>query len=187
MDFFLVLLIAVGLAMDCFAVSIAAGTSIISSKQKMALIMAIFFGIFQSGMLILGWFAGISFYEFISGFDHWIAFLILALIGGKMILEGKEEDKEKNPGFYTGIPVLLILSIATSIDSLGVGLSFALLNTGILMAAVVIGAVSFIFSYAGVTFGSRLAGILGNKVEIIGGIILIIIGIRILFGDLGFI
>jgi putative Mn2+ efflux pump MntP len=187
MDFFLVMLIAIGLAMDCFAVSIAAGTSITSSKQKLALIMALFFGLFQSGMLILGWVAGISFYELISGFDHWIAFLILALIGGKMILEGMKEEKEKSPGQYARIPVLLVLSVATSIDSLGVGLSFALLNTGILISAAVIGAVSFIFSYAGVSFGSRLGGILGNKVEVIGGVILIIIGVQILFEHLGFI
>ncbi len=149
--------------------------------------MALFFGIFQSGMLIAGWIAGISFYEFISGFDHWIAFLILALIGGKMILEGLDEEKEKRPGYYTSIPVLLVLSITTSIDALGAGLSFALLNTGILMAAAVTGAVSFIFSYAGVTFGSGLAGILGKKVEIIGGVILILIGVQILLGHLVFI
>ena len=149
--------------------------------------MALFFGIFQSGMLITGWIAGISFYEFISGFDHWIAFLILALIGGKMILEGLDEEKEKRPGYYTSIPVLLVLSITTSIDALGAGLSFALLNTGILMAAAVTGAVSFIFSYAGVTFGSGLAGILGKKVEIIGGVILILIGVQILLGHLVFI
>lgn len=149
--------------------------------------MALFFGIFQSGMLIAGWIAGISFYEFISGFDHWIAFLILALIGGKMILEGLDEEKEKSPGYYTSIPVLLVLSITTSIDALGAGLSFALLNTGILMAAAVTGAVSFIFSYAGVTFGSGLAGILGKKVEIIGGVILILIGVQILLGHLVFI
>ena len=149
--------------------------------------MALFFGIFQSGMLITGWIAGISFYEFISGFDHWIAFLILALIGGKMILEGFEEEKEKSPGYYTTLPMLLVLSIATSIDSLGVGLSFALLNTGILVSAAVIGVVSFIFSYAGVTFGSGLAGVLGKKVEIIGGVILILIGVQILLGHLVFI
>ncbi len=184
MDFFLVVLIAIGLAMDCFAVSIAAGAAITSAKTKMALTMALFFGLFQSGMLILGWAAGVSFYDFISGFDHWIAFLILTVIGGKMIFEGLKDEKEKSPGLYTGIPVLLILSIATSIDALGVGLSFALLNTGILASATIIGAVSFIFSFAGVTFGSRLAGILGTKVEIIGGLILIIIGVRILIEHL---
>ena len=178
-----VLLIAIALAMDCFAVSLAAGTVTKERRLLTAGVMGIFFGFFQTAMAVIGWAAGSWIATMIGFIDHWIAFAILVIIGGKMIIEGFRGDDE--PGsFSLAIPTLLVLSVATSIDSLGVGLSFALLSTGIVSAALIIGIVSFIFSFAGVMFGSRLAVRFGRPVEIAGGIVLVIIGIRILFEHL---
>jgi putative Mn2+ efflux pump MntP len=169
--------------MDCFAVSLAAGTVIKERRLLTAAVMGFFFGFFQTAMAIIGWAAGSWIATMIGFIDHWIAFAILVIIGGKMIIEGFRDDDE--PGsFSLAIPTLLVLSVATSIDSLGVGLSFALLSTGIVSAAAIIGIVSFMVSFAGVMFGSRLAVRFGRPVEIAGGIVLIIIGIRILFEHL---
>jgi putative Mn2+ efflux pump MntP len=179
-----VLVIALALAMDCFAVSLAAGTVTKEKRVLTAAVMGIFFGFFQTAMAVIGWAAGTWIASMIGFVDHWIAFVILVIIGGKMIIEGLRSDDKKTGSFSLAIPTLLILSVATSIDSLGVGLSFALLSTGIIYAAAVIGIVSFIVSFAGVMFGSRLAVRFGHPVEIGGGIVLIIIGIRILFEHL---
>jgi manganese efflux pump family protein len=184
MEILTVLIIAIALAMDCFAVALAAGTVTKERRIFTSAVLGIFFGIFQMTMAIAGWAAGSSIALTIGSIDHWIAFVILAVIGGKMIHEGlrAEEAPERN---YLAVSTLLILSIATSIDSFGVGLSFALLSTGIASAAVIIGIISFIFSFAGVMFGSRLAARFGRPVEIAGGIVLVIIGIRILFEHIG--
>jgi len=180
METLTVLIIAVALAMDCFAVSLAAGTVIKERRIFTSAVMGIFFGIFQMIMALLGWAAGSSIAVTIGFIDHWIAFIVLVVIGGKMIYEGSmgEEAPERN---YLTVSTLFILSIATSIDSFGVGLSFAVLSTGIASAAAIIGIISFIFSFAGVMAGSRLAARFGSPVEIAGGIVLVIIGIRILF------
>jgi len=180
METLTVLIIAVALAMDCFAVSLAAGTVIKERRIFTSAVMGIFFGIFQMIMALLGWAAGSSIALTIGFIDHWIAFIVLVVIGGKMIYEGSmgEEAPERN---YLTVSTLFILSIATSIDSFGVGLSFAVLSTGIASAAAIIGIISFIFSFAGVMAGSRLAARFGSPVEIAGGIVLVIIGIRILF------
>ena len=184
METLTVLIIAVALAMDCFAVSLAAGTVTKERRIFTSAVLGIFFGISQMIMAIAGWAAGISIASTIGFIDHWIAFIILVIIGGKMMYEGfmGEEVPERN---YLAVSTLLILSIATSIDALGVGLSFAVLSTGIAAAAAIIGIISFIFSFAGVMVGSRLAARFGSPVEIAGGIVLVIIGIRILFEHLG--
>lgn len=185
MDSFLILLVAIGLAMDCFAVSLAAGTKILEGKIRAALIIGIAFGGFQAAMAILGWAAGTRVEPMIASFDHWVAFLVLSLVGGKMIYEGiyGEEDDKRT---YLSPGTLLMLSFATSIDSLGVGLSLALVSTGILVPSFIIGMVSLVFSFSGVMVGGRLASRFGKPVEIAGGIILLIIGVRILANHLAF-
>jgi putative Mn2+ efflux pump MntP len=183
MNFSLILLVAIGLAMDCFAVSLAAGTKILNGKIRAGLIIGGVFGGFQAVMALLGWAAGTRLELLIASFDHWVAFLILSLIGLKMIYEGiSGEDDEKRDYLAPGI--LLMLAFATSIDSLGVGLSLALLSTGILLPSLIIGVISLVFSFSGVMIGDRLASRFGKPVEIGGGIILMIIGLRILANHL---
>ncbi len=173
------LLIAIGLAMDCLAVSLAAGTRPSIPKMKTAGILAVSFGGFQLFMNIAGWAVGAWLLPILSGFDHWVAFLLLAGIGGKMISEavtGKGSQKWSSIRPVT----LLLLAIATSIDSLGVGFSFALIESTILIPALVIGGVSALFSFGGVILGNRLTEHFGSRMEILGGIILIGIGIHFL-------
>jgi putative Mn2+ efflux pump MntP len=138
------------------------------------------FAIFQFAMPIIGWLAGSTVVEMIAGFDHWIAFVLLGFIGGKMIREGfsKESDEEKADQ-TRGWP-LLLLSIATSIDALAVGFSFSLLKAPIFFPAVVIGMVCFCMTAIGMMFGNKLAKLFGKKVEIFGGLVLIVIGVKIL-------
>ncbi len=179
MDPLTLFFISIGLAMDCFAVSLAVGIRRNIPRMRIAVVLALLFGGFQAIMNIAGWAAGEGLLPFISEFDHWIAFFLLAAIGGKMIYDGMcgEDGKKEIP--LQGA-TLLVLAIATSIDSLGVGLSFAFLATFILFPALVIGIVSAIFSFFGVLFGRRLTERLGERMEILGGIILIGIGLRIL-------
>ena len=180
MDLLSNLLIAIGLAMDCFAVSIVAGTSRTLPKARAALVIPLLFGGFQIGMNLIGWLAGTQLVNLIAGFDHWVAFLLLAVIGGKMIWEGGKDEGERGEIRYFAIGTLLVLSIATSIDSLGVGLSFALIGSGILIPVILIGLASWAFSILGILLGDRLAQLFGGRIEILGGLILIGIGIRIL-------
>lgn len=184
MDLLTPAVIGIGLAMDCFAVSLAIGTTTKTRLVYAAVIIAFFFGAFQAGMTIIGWFAGSSLIGFISAYDHWIAFILLVIVGGKMIWEGLfEEDGEARIEVVRLVPVI-VLSLATSIDALAVGVSFGILQTLVLIPALIIGSVSFVISFAGVMLGERLEDILGNKMEIIGGIILILIGINILANHL---
>jgi putative Mn2+ efflux pump MntP len=173
-----ILLIAVGLAMDAFAVSIAKGMATTKDRKKTALLLASFFGGFQMMMPVFGWLAGLSFRDVISSIDHWIAFGLLTFIGLKMMYDSTtKEHKEKNS---LKIHSVLTLSIATSIDALMVGLSFALLQTEIFFPVLTIGIVTFTLSLAGFIFGCGLGKIFESRVRIIGGIILIILGIQIL-------
>jgi putative Mn2+ efflux pump MntP len=183
MDLLTILLIAVALALDCFAVSLAAGTTVAAGKIRAALIMAIVFGLFQAGMTVTGWAAGIFLSVFIASFDHWIAFLILSIIGIHMIHEGIGSDTNGMKDYLSPM-ILLFLAVATSLDSLGVGLSFAILSNPILLPAFIIGFVSSLFSFTGLMIGSRITERFGRHVEIAGGIVLILIGIRILVGQL---
>jgi manganese efflux pump family protein len=185
MDLITPILIGIALSMDCFAVSLAIGTSTKTKILHAALIIALCFGVFQTGMTLIGWFAGSGFTAFIAGFDHWLAFLLLGLIGAKMIHEGleEEEEEEETVGVLRFVPVM-VLSFATSIDALAVGVSFAFLRMSILVPALIIGIVAFIVSFAGVMSGMKLKSILGRRIEILGGLILILIGLNIVYTHL---
>jgi putative Mn2+ efflux pump MntP len=181
MDIILPVLIGIGLSMDCFAVSLALGTTTEKKILDTAVIIAFCFGLFQVGMTCLGWAAGTWLIVFIAGFDHWLAFLLLALIGIKMIIEGIEPENENEPLHTLSLIPVIMISIATSIDALGVGISFGFLQSDILIPALIIGIVAFIFSFIGVISGTRLKSLVGKKIEIAGGLILIAIGLNILF------
>ncbi len=183
MNLLLILLIAVGLAMDAFAVSITCGLALKKLKIKHVFTIALSFGFFQGVMPIIGWLAGVGFRSFISSIDHWIAFGLLVIIGGKMIyesskLESSVKDEELNVTF------LLFLSIATSIDALAVGLSFSFLKVEIITPSLIIGVVTFILSMIGVIIGKKVGHLFERKIEVFGGIILILIGFKILLSHL---
>jgi putative Mn2+ efflux pump MntP len=177
MEIFTGFLIAVALAMDAFSVSITAGSGTRKLMFRQALLIAGYFGFFQFFMTGLGWLGGSLFSEVINSFDHWIAFGLLLVIGGKMVIESFR--KQQREQFSFNHKVLLVLAIATSIDALGVGLSYSLLNKPILVTSIIIGAVAFGFSYTGVYLGKMLQKIFQNKMELVGGIILIGIGFKI--------
>ncbi|MDO4618134.1 MAG: manganese efflux pump MntP family protein [Clostridia bacterium] len=169
-----------GLAMDAFSASVTSGITIGKVKIRNAAKIALFFGLFQFLMPVVGYLAGITFSGIIESFDHWVAFLLLLFIGGKMIFEAFHCDEEvcqKNP---LSVGTLTVLAIATSIDALAVGVTFATINTPVLESSLIIGAVTFIISYIGVFLGSKCGDIFGNKAEITGGTILILIGLKIL-------
>lgn len=184
MDMFTIVLIAVGLAMDSFAVSITSGITTKNLRIPSALKIATFFGLFQAGMPIIGWLAGLSVIELISGTDHWIAFGLLSLIGCKMIYESIKREHGEKKIISMNTYVLLILSVATSIDALAVGLSFAFLKIYIATPIIVIGTVTFLLSFIGVFAGNKFGHFLEKKIEITGGLILIGIGIKILLEHL---
>jgi putative Mn2+ efflux pump MntP len=177
--------IAIGLAMDAFAVSIAVGLSLKQVSLRQTFRLSYHFGLFQALMPIVGWLAGRSVERWISPVDHWIAFGLLAVIGGKMIYEALTEDVEdeqrKDP---TKGASLVVLSVATSIDALAVGLSLALLGVEIWYPALVIGLVALIFTATGLHLGKRFGALLGRRMEVIGGGILLAIGVRILIEHL---
>ena len=179
MDIPTMLLIAFALAMDAFAVSIANGIVVTHQRRRSAVTMALFFGGFQMFMPVMGWLAGLGVKELITGVDHWIAFGLLAFIGSKMIYDSTNERDGKKENRLT-INTLLTLSIATSIDALMVGLSFAFLQTYVVTPIITIGIVTCSLSLMGFYFGNTLGRFFGNKVKIVGGVILIAIGLRIL-------
>lgn len=180
MDFFSIIVIAVGLAMDAFAVSVASGVTMKQMGLRQTLTIAASFALFQAFMPVIGWFAGLSFRNYIAAYDHWIVFGLLAGIGIKMIYESRrrEDDEEVKPVMSGGR--LLLLSIATSIDALAVGLSFAILSINILAPALIIGFVTGGLSHAGIILGRKVGHLFEGKIEIIGGVILILIGLKIL-------
>ncbi len=180
MDLLTPALIGIGLSMDCFAVSLAIGTTTKTRLIYAAAIIALCFSAFQAGMTIIGWAAGVSLIGFISAYDHWVAFILLAIVGGKMIWEGIRGSEDQAPIERIRIVPLIVLSFATSIDALAVGISFGVLQTAVFIPAIIIGVVCFGISFAGVMLGERLESFLGNKMEIFGGVILILIGLRIL-------
>lgn len=184
--FLSIFIIALGLSADCFAVSIAGSVSIGNTLKSTGLRIALSFGVFQAGMTVLGWFAGSTVIDYIAPFDHWLAFGLLGFIGGKMIWDsfhGNESEERKSAGI-TRLPVLLTLSVATSIDALAVGLSFAFLKVNLLMAAITIGLTAFVITLFGLVIGKRVGKLFGERAELIGGIVLIAIGIRILIEHL---
>jgi len=181
MEIWSILLLAVGLAMDCFAVSLGIGSfgSVVSHRSFFRL--AFHFGIFQGMMTLLGWLAGSTIVNVIASFDHWVAFILLAWVGARMIKESfhKEEDCGPSQDPSRG-KTLIMLSIATSLDALAVGLSLALVDGSIWTAAAIIGVVSLVLSLVGLLLGSKLNNKFGKRMELLGGILLIGIGLRIL-------
>ena len=184
MELFEIIVIAIGLAMDAFAVSVCKGLSMKKIDWKKAIIIAVYFGIFQALMPVLGYFLGSSFSAFVQKVDHWIAFILLSIIGVNMIKESTDDEVEKrndNVDFKT----MVVLAIATSIDALAVGVTFAFFEVNILLAISIIGIITFILSIFGVIIGNKFGDKLQNKAELAGGIILIIIGVKILLEHLG--
>lgn len=177
MDFISIIFLAIGLAMDAFSISITRGLTL-KCDIKYALIISIFFGGFQALMPVLGWLSGIQLQNIVSTLAPWIAFILLLCIGFKMIYESFKTDEDVCNVFSW--KELLILSIATSIDAFAVGITFAILNTPIITPIIVIGLITFILSFIGVYIGKNIGHLFENKIEIIGGIILIAIGFKIL-------
>lgn len=181
------LLIAVGLSMDAFAVSIGNGLSMKKSQPKSALAAAFSFGLFQALMPTAGYFLGSAFEDAIKEFDHYIALIFLGFIGGKMIFDGVNELRQRKKGeggevkeFKLALAALMIQAVATSIDALIVGVSFAALPDVNIWAAVsLIGVITFVISLFGVFFGKKFGQLLGSKAEIFGGVILVGIGVKV--------
>jgi putative Mn2+ efflux pump MntP len=180
MSFVTIIVLSIGLGVDAFSVAIGIGATNNKKSWAPVLRLASAFGLFQFVMPIAGWLAGLTVVEIIASFDHWIAFALLALVGGKMIWEGFEKESGEEKEDQTTGWSLLMLSIATSIDSLAVGFSFSVLKNPILLPAVIIGIVCFLMTVTGMIFGKVLARLFGKKVEIFGGLVLIAIGIKIL-------
>ncbi|WP_304222134.1 manganese efflux pump MntP family protein [Gracilinema caldarium] len=191
---FQTLLIAIGLSMDAFAVSVSSGICTDQLKARHILRGSFSFGLFQFAMPVLGWFLGTYFRVYIQKIDHWIAFVLLAFIGIKMVIESFENEnpacedgetpQKKGKTDVRDVKILLTLSIATSIDALAVGLSYSLLGKAILFPALTIGAVTFGVCLAGFEFGKRIGYLIEKRAELAGGIILIAIGLKILLEHL---
>lgn len=184
MGFFELLFLAVGLSMDAFAVSICKGLSVGRLKIEHCAIAGLYFGGFQALMPLLGWLLGKQFENLIKSVDHWIAFVLLVLIGANMIRESFGKDETLNDSF--SFKVMLPLAIATSIDALAVGVTFAFLDVNIVFAVSLIGVTTFLFSAAGVKIGNVFGTKYKSKAELAGGIILVLLGIKILIEHLFF-
>ena len=178
-------LIAVGLSMDAFAVSVCKGLAMPKCTFKKAAIVGLWFGVFQALMPAIGYVLGAQFQEAIASIDHWIAFVLLALIGGNMIHEALDNDEEEADASLD-VKTMFLLAVATSIDALAIGITFAFLKVNIIPAVCFIGIVTFIISFAGVKIGNVFGARYKNKAEIVGGIILILLGLKILLEHLGF-
>ncbi len=178
-------LIAVGLSMDAFAVSVCKGLAMPKCTFKKAAIVGLWFGGFQALMPAIGYILGAQFQEAIASIDHWIAFVLLALIGGNMIHEALDNDEEEADASLN-VKTMFLLAVATSIDALAIGITFAFLKVNIIPAVCFIGIVTFIISFAGVKIGNVFGARYKNKAEIVGGVILILLGLKILLEHLGF-
>lgn len=176
-------ILAVGLSMDAFAVSVCKGLSLGKIKPKHMCIAGAWFGGFQALMPLIGYFLGSFFAEMIEKYDHWVAFVLLAIIGGNMIKESFGKDKKVDSSM--DVKSMLLLAIATSIDALAVGVTFAFLQVQIVPAVSFIGVITFIFSAVGVKIGSLFGTKYKSKAELFGGIVLVLIGIKILLEGIG--
>lgn len=179
-----IFILAVGLSMDAFAVSICKGLSVRKLYPRHSLITGLYFGGFQAGMPLIGYFLGTQFKSLITSIDHWIAFILLGLIGANMIRESFGEPDELNESFSPS--TMLPLAIATSIDALAVGVTFAFLNVNVASSVSIIGITTFILSAAGVRIGNVFGAKFKSKAELAGGIVLVLIGIKILIEHLFF-
>jgi len=181
-----IIVIAVGLAMDAFAVSIVSGTAYQQLKIKHALRIAVFFGGFQALMPLVGSLAGLSMKAYVVPYDHWVAFGLLSAVGGKMIYESfkiRPAEQNVNP---SNIFILFVLSVATSIDALAVGITLSFLRVSLAKAVIIIGLVTFVLSYLGVFIGKKFGHLFESKIEAVGGLILIGLGAKILLEHLFF-
>jgi manganese efflux pump family protein len=183
MDYITAVLIGIGLSMDAFAVSISTGINFKYLKMRHALRIASYFGLFQAIMPIIGWFLGFSLQKYVSEFDHWIAFILLSFVGGKMIYESYKNDQEDKVIYNLSKKLLFTLAIATSIDALAVGISLSFLKT-IVTPAIIIGIITFSLSFTGVQIGNRFGHFSEKRLEVYGGVILIGMGIKILLEHL---
>lgn len=179
-----ILLIAVGLAMDAFAVALGVGALQVSSGPRPRFRLSFHFGLFQFLMPILGWAAGASVARLMSSFDHWVAFALLSFVGGRMIQSGLDADGESYATDPTRGRTLVMLSVATSIDALAIGLGLAMLEINIIYPSTIIGIVAAAFTLLGLQLGNRLGELIGKRMEVLGGGILIFIGLRILVSHL---
>ncbi|MBM6871140.1 manganese efflux pump MntP family protein [Pseudoflavonifractor phocaeensis] len=175
-----ILLIAVSLALDAFAVSVSSGISVPGFGWKQAVKMGLYFGVFQAAMPLIGWFLGSSLSGYITAVDHWIAFGLLALIGGRMVWGTLKDGAEEEVPADLSAGRLMMLAVATSIDALAVGVSMAFMKVDIAVAAAVIGLVAFVLSVVGGLAGRRLGNLFQQKAELVGGLVLIGIGLKIL-------
>ncbi|MGE4454155.1 MAG: manganese efflux pump MntP family protein [Sphaerochaeta sp.] len=182
-------LLAIGLAMDAFAVSLCKGLRMRRINWSQGIVIALSFGLFQAGMPLLGWTLGLQFERFITPIDHWIAFILLAIIGSKMLYDSITEDPSCPVETVNRIDPreLLLLSVATSIDALAVGITLAFLKTDILVSITLIGIVTFSLSLLAVVIGNHFGNRLQSKAGILGGMVLILIGTKILLSHLGII
>ena len=179
------LVLALGLSMDAFAVSICKGLSVPKLQAKHCLICGVYFGGFQALMPLIGWALGIRFQSMITNIDHWIAFVLLAVIGANMIKESFSKEEEC-PDASFGFKTMLTLAVATSIDALAVGVTFAFLDVSIVPAVLLIGLTTFVCSAVGVKIGNAFGNRFQSKAEFLGGLVLIAIGLKILIEHLFF-
>lgn len=177
-------ILAVGLSMDAFAVSVCKGLAMEKITLKKSIIVGAWFGGFQALMPLIGYFLGVQFKDYITSIDHWIAFALLLIIGANMIKEAFSKDEEKEDASL-GFRTMLLLAVATSIDALAVGVTFAFLNVNIIYAVCFIGVTTFLLSVAGVKIGNVFGVKYKSKAELAGGIILILLGVKILLEHLG--
>lgn len=178
-----VFLVGLGLAMDTTAVSICKGLAMKKIDWKKAIIIALYFGIFQAIMPLMGYLLGETFQEIFSSVDHWVAFILLAIIGANMIKESFENESEKIND-RVDFKTMIVLALATSIDALAIGITFSILKIDLVLAILILGLVAFILSLVGVKIGNKFGSKFQNKAEITGGIILILIGMKILLEHL---
>lgn len=182
-------LLGIGLAMDAFAVSVCKGLGMRKLNKKQTLIIGLYFGGFQALMPLIGWLLGSQFQKYITRIDHWIAFILLGFIGGKMMIEAIREWNEEETVDVIDAPLdhknMLVLSVATSIDALAVGITFAFLDTPIIEAITIIGITTMVISIIGVVIGNFFGSKYKSKAEFIGGLILVLLGLKILLEHLG--
>ena len=182
-------LLGIGLAMDAFAVSVCKGLGMRKLNKKQTLIIGLYFGGFQALMPLVGWLLGSQFQKYITRIDHWIAFILLGFIGGKMMIEAIREWNEEETVDVIDAPLdhknMLVLSVATSIDALAVGITFAFLDTPIIEAITIIGITTMVISIIGVVIGNFFRSKYKSKAEFIGGLILVLLGLKILLEHLG--
>ena len=186
MDLYTLILLSIGLAMDAFSVALVAGFGLGKVKLSDSLKVSGTFGVAHIVMPILGWFLGSTVIELISNWDHWIAFILLAFVGGKMLMEGLDKNAEDiNASELLGFTSLLMITVAVSIDALAVGLSFSVQNLSIWIPSIYMGVGTLIFTFVGLNIGNKTGQRFGKKAQVFGGLVLILIGLRIVLAHSG--